>query len=274
MTVLNDKEPFNNEIKHNIMKKTFTIAIMATLLMVSFSGIAQPGIIVHSHFDPPVTLLGQLDSDTLKIDLDKDDLADFGFCWLGYPWWEPYLVLLNPNCDYMLQNVGDTSSMTTPEMQWQHHNGYISVEDEYKWCIRLKEGGDYYYGWAYTDAFSEPNPGSAHNKLYIAVHDIAYCTIPNYPLHWGQTNTNWGVDETESTAFSNVYPNPTSGLVTITGQDLKSAEVFNTLGQQVATATGEGETLQVDLNGLPAGVYFVNITDKEGRKCVQKVVKE
>ena len=65
-----------------------------------------------------------------------------------------------------------------------------------------------------------------------------------------------------------------TGLVTITGQDLKSAEVFNTLGQQVVSTTGEGERLTVDLNGLPVGVYFVNITDEEGRKCVRKVVKE
>ena len=70
----------------------------------------------------------------------------------------------------------------------------------------------------------------------------------------------------------NIVPNPTTGLVTITGQDLKSAEVFNTLGQKVATATGE--TMQIDLSELPIGVYFVNVTNKEGRKCVRKVVKE
>jgi hypothetical protein len=58
------------------------------------------------------------------------------------------------------------------------------------------------------------------------------------------------------------------------GHDLKAAVVFNTLGQQVATATGEGETLQIDIANLPIGVYFVNVTDGEGRKCVRKVVKE
>ena len=71
-----------------------------------------------------------------------------------------------------------------------------------------------------------------------------------------------------------LYPNPTNGLVTITGKDLKHAEVFNTLGHQVARATGEGETLHIDIANLPAGVYFVNITDGEGRKFVKKVVKE
>lgn len=71
-----------------------------------------------------------------------------------------------------------------------------------------------------------------------------------------------------------VYPNPTIGLVTIIGNNLKQAEIINTLGQCVATIKGEGEQMTVDISNLPAGVYFVNITDGEGRKCVQKVVKE
>jgi hypothetical protein len=58
------------------------------------------------------------------------------------------------------------------------------------------------------------------------------------------------------------------------GKDLKAAEVVNALGQCVATAQGEGERLTVDISSLPTGVYFVNITDNEGRKCVRKVVKE
>ena len=63
-------------------------------------------------------------------------------------------------------------------------------------------------------------------------------------------------------------------MVTITGKNLKSAEVLNTLGQRVAKVQDKGETLQVDIAKLPAGVYFVNVMDEEGRKCVRKVVKE
>ena len=71
-----------------------------------------------------------------------------------------------------------------------------------------------------------------------------------------------------------LYPNPAAGFVTITGKDLKQAQVINALGQCVATVKGEGEQLTLDISNLPAGVYFVNITDGEGRKCVRKVVKE
>ena len=81
-------------------------------------------------------------------------------------------------------------------------------------------------------------------------------------------------DIEENEALVSVYPNPTTGQVTITGKDLKKAEVVNTLGQRVAAVAGEGERITVDINRLPAGVYFVNVTDKDGRKCVRKVVKE
>ena len=70
------------------------------------------------------------------------------------------------------------------------------------------------------------------------------------------------------------HPNPTTGQVTISGTNLKQAKVINTLGQCVATVKGEGEQFTLDISNLPAGVYFVNITDGEGRKCVRKVVKE
>jgi hypothetical protein len=78
----------------------------------------------------------------------------------------------------------------------------------------------------------------------------------------------------ESPAFAIIHPNPTTGLVTISGEKLHLAEVVNTLGQHVLTVNGEGNELHIDMAALPVGVYFVNVTDEEGRKCVRKVVKE
>ena len=108
----------------------------------------------------------------------------------------------------------------------------------------------------------------------LCVNRMAYCTIPDYPMRLGQTSLTEGIEENATTAFATLHPNPTTGQVTITGKDLKRAEVFNTLGQHVATTQGEGEQMTVDISVLPAGVYFVNVTDKDGRKCVRKVVKE
>ena len=93
-------------------------------------------------------------------------------------------------------------------------------------------------------------------------------------MRLGQTSLTEGIEENATTAFATLHHNPTTGQVTIMGKDLKQADVFNTLGQRVATAKGEGEQMTVDISALPAGVYFVNVTDKDGRKCVRKVVKE
>ena len=83
-----------------------------------------------------------------------------------------------------------------------------------------------------------------------------------------------GAGVSESLSKTSLYPNPTPGQFTISGTYLRQTEVLNTLGQRVAAATGQGETLQIDIAELPAGVYFIRVTDEEGRTCVKKVVKE
>lgn len=149
-----------------------------------------------------------------------------------------------------------------------------SPTDHYFISVKNQTDEGCCYGWMDVNMRVLAGPyGDYH--LYITIFRMAYCTIPNYPLCVGQTDfTAWDVEENESTSFATLYPNPTTGQVTINGKDLKQAEVLNTLGQRVATAQGEGEQMTVDISALPTGVYFVNITDKDGRKCVRKVVKE
>lgn len=112
--------------------------------------------------------------------------------------------------------------------------------------------------------------------VYFVYEDlIGYGNINQFEFTFTNTPSPvyMGMEDKENLAFT-IHPNPTSGQVIITGKELKSARVINTLGQCVATVKGEGEQITVDISDLPAGVYFVNVTDSEGRKCVRKVVKE
>ena len=140
----------------------------------------------------------------------------------------------------------------------------------FKAGIRNGIEGEYFYGWMEAYAVVTYN----YDSVWFYLARTAYCTIPNYPLRWGQTSLTDDIVENEATVFATLHPNPTTGQVTIMGNDLKQAEVFNALGQRVATINGEGGQLTMDISKLPAGVYFVNVTDAEGRKCVKKVVKE
>ena len=68
-------------------------------------------------------------------------------------------------------------------------------------------------------------------------------------------------------------PNPSTGVFTVTGENLKRIEVFDILGQKVTSLQVNGDQTAIDLSGHPAGVYLINVTDKEGKLCVKKVVK-
>lgn len=81
-----------------------------------------------------------------------------------------------------------------------------------------------------------------------------------------------GILEKKENALA--FPNPTTGIVTITGENLQQAEVFNTLGQKLLGVKDKGSELHVNMTALPTGIYFVTVTDESGQKCVRKVVKE
>lgn len=170
--------------------------------------------------------------------------------------------------------IGDTLANTDfimNEYIWGNLGEYPNLMVGLRYLV--DEG--YCYGWfSVSVKLYEPAPIYGASTIDVAVHEMAYCTIPNYPLCAGQTDFTWDMSENISHPFATLHPNPTTGLVTLTGKGLKTAEVLNTLGQQVATAQGQGESMQVDIANLPAGVYFVRITDEEGHKCVRKVVKE
>lgn len=82
-----------------------------------------------------------------------------------------------------------------------------------------------------------------------------------------------GVAEEEMLSCT-IAPNPSNGTFTVAGASLSRADVFNAIGQHILTVTGEGDELRIDMQGQPAGIYFVNVTDAEGHKCVKRVVKE
>ena len=69
-----------------------------------------------------------------------------------------------------------------------------------------------------------------------------------------------------------IYPNPAKEKVTIEGIEATEVEVYNALGQRVKMVRSSNE---INVIGLPEGVYLVRITDIEGKKHVARVaVKE
>lgn len=261
---------------------------MFILLAISL-GFAQENEIIYTDFVPDsVKVFNYSDEghSVLKTDMDNDSVEDFLFQALRDPHAPAACVCLFTNVEGSgpnwlsrmagICNYGDTlnpRNVYSPGASfcWYHEE---PEETKYVGIRILKNNGDC-YGWVELNI--KWDSLYAHRltvRPILTVKSMAYCTIPNYPLCVGQTSLNWSVDENESIAFATIHPNPTTGLVTIVGKGLNQAEVVNMLGQCVTTMQGKGENLQFDISKLPAGIYFVRITDDEGRKCTHKVVKE
>jgi hypothetical protein len=69
-----------------------------------------------------------------------------------------------------------------------------------------------------------------------------------------------------------VYPNPTSGMVTLSVAAAAMVDVFNITGQKVATFTG---SRTLDLSGMDAGIYILEVKDMQHNPMgISRVVVE
>ncbi|MBN8640308.1 MAG: T9SS type A sorting domain-containing protein [Flavobacteriales bacterium] len=93
---------------------------------------------------------------------------------------------------------------------------------------------------------------------------------------------NWFIDDVAVTGtlsnvdfestINNVYPNPTTGIVTIQHNEaIESAKVIGLLGNVVKSFSN---TNTIDLSDLNSGTYLINIITESGKTTTRKVVKQ
>jgi sugar lactone lactonase YvrE len=72
-----------------------------------------------------------------------------------------------------------------------------------------------------------------------------------------------------------IFPNPAYNNLTITSSGIiNTISITNPVGQTVFSQTYNIEKAQVNIAGLPPGVYIVKVTDSEGKVTVSKIVKQ
>ena len=250
---------------------------LSVLLLSAFALKAQENYINYNLYNPDTCFSFQSSADTLKFDLDQDGTYDIYFD-AYYQSGAGLLVTINtPSPDWQWSwtyanafvPLTDTT-MIDETLRWQYGYWELAMYPEFThFAFRHQTVDGYHYGWAHI--YLTRATRAWHT---VCVSGMGYSTLPDQPIQWGQTEY-LGINESYvSNIFASVHPNPTTGLVTIAGENLRQAEVLNMLGQQVLSVQGEGNELRIDMAALPAGVYFVNVTDNEGRRCVRKVVKE
>lgn len=74
--------------------------------------------------------------------------------------------------------------------------------------------------------------------------------------------------------MATVYPNPTSGIITIEAEDIEAISIYNMLGEQLFETSANGNHFEYDFGPQKVGVYLVKIQTKKGIVTKRVVVKE
>ena len=258
------------------MKKTLLFA----LVLGSFFCLkAQEGEILYTDFEPDNCIEHPYNAvpNPIEIDLNQDGIIDVVIhnwvestqvAWIAVETGWPRRLLNNddPNDTIVPSNEYDWNGTHFPF----YNSGVGHHEGTYGFAKRNNDG-KYNYAWMhfYIDRTSI-------SQVSVCVDRYAYCTTPDYPLHWGQTSLNWSVEENTEVSTS-IHPNPATDFITIdlpNEEDWQSIEIFSIDGRLVETFPETSHQTTIDISGLNAGMYIMKLRMADGRKFAEKIVKE
>jgi alpha-tubulin suppressor-like RCC1 family protein len=125
------------------------------------------------------------------------------------------------------------------------------------------------------NALAHENPIATTTALtngatYYAVNNADGCYSAPLAVTVSVTLAN---DTFNNSRFS-IYPNPTSGLIFITGnKNINTAAVMNVLGQQVMAKSINNREATIDISALNSGTYFLKV-NAENQVKTFKIIKE
>ena len=247
--------------------KKITISLTLSLFLIT-TGFAQEPDIIYTEFYPDSCKVVYF-PDSMSFDVNYDGTLDFWFNGIVEIGALVPRIIVNDGWEFCI--VTDTVLLTDDSLSWYGNGEWWQWFNDYhmQYGFRRLEEGEYYYAWIDVSVDYLEQPWN-QAKMFCA-SGMAYCSIPNYPLKWGQTSLT-GVDENnESPALATIHPNPTTGIVRIDGEKAIEIQVLNALGQLVKTIQNTNE---VNLHGLPQGIYLLRVALEDGTVFTDKVVKE
>ena len=259
------------------------IAFLAIILSLVSSVKAQNGEILYTNFEPDTCLCNPSYTywKSIEVDINQDGVVDFGTMFYIVSGDVTYLhVKINHNWECRLKNDQDYNDTIIPgdNYQWYSSTGNWTIVNfpnntthiDRIYGLRMKIEDKYYYAWLRFYANRILNNLASPTGCIDA---YAYCTIPDYPLRWGQTSLDDDIAE-HYAANIMVYPNPTTGIINVSGENIAAIEVVNIMGQTMLKKNCDGDEANVDISSFTPGIYFVKAGMNDGNEFSEKIIKE
>ena len=244
--------------------KTLLIAVFACLFSLTLFS-QENGTIIYTDFEPD-SIISPIKWDSSggnPIDINFDGEDDFVF--------ETTFSSSNLHkqvrtfTDWALAMTGESNPKPISEYShWENwHDMSTSTTNYFYIAFRHYIDMEFCYGWIRYEYYGDK----------IVINDMAYCTIPNYPLKFGQKSLTEDVAEISAANYYSLYPNPVDDRLVLKFSDDFKCEyimIYSIDGRMIKLQDADFEN--IDVSTLERGMYLIRIRTEEGKDFVEKIV--
>jgi len=153
-----------------------------------------------------------------------------------------------------------------PNGHWLKDRWYNNPIDPPFQGFRWRTDAKLFINWIWFEFYhDDPNAPSSYIKFDHLVMAKEYIG----PIY----NKAAIINNPEITSAIKFYPNPSSGIYSVTGLPLKSKlTIFNVMGKKVFSSETSKAFLTIDLSGSLKGIYFVKIETKNNITEIKKLI--
>ncbi len=269
------------------MKTKIFLAILCVCFSINLY--SQEGEIIYTDFEPDTAFVVPRNdvNPGISFDINYDNNNDFRFY---YGDGSAGVIDHYISCftwDWQVACVYDflNDSITSQDYRWNIYQrvDYVNpkpyegqyLEKEYK--IALKHDLDdtnSCYGWIRLQfKYGWGIPAT------ITIYDMAYCTVPNYPLIFGQKSfDDTLINDTSEFKDYVLFPSPADDKITLKFNN----HYYNTTDNEIKIYGIDGRLLKtqnsdfdnIDISNLSSGVYIMKIYLGNGESYTEKFVKK
>lgn len=214
----------------------------------------------------------------LRFDIDSDGIIDLLYEADGGIFdAKTYLRSLNDN--FAVTALGTNDTIICSELNWGSYAFSGHFTNDYRFGIKKVIGDNTFFGYVNTRVeFISTVYGPYNQVVYDMICFVdyyAFCTIPNYPLLWGQTDVNSVPGETANNKNLVLANNNNNKLSITANEQIVSIEIFNSHGEPVGCMPNVNSvTAEADISALTAGMYIVRAAFVNGGAATAKFVKQ
>ena len=192
-----------------------------------------------------------------------------------------FQVLSDALYNFKVKKISIDDTIPLSDHTWQTSDWRIFMNTfsgnyrDYNVGIRQPIGGsNYCYAWIRLNFYYD----QVVEKYKVSLYDMAYCTVPNYPLRVGQKSfDDTSISDTSESKDYVLFPSPANDKITLKFNN----HYYNTTDNEIKIYGIDGRLLKtqnsdfdnIDVSNLSSGVYIMKIYLGNEENYTEKFVK-